>query len=137
MNKKQLEKFKQLLLEQQREILGSAGASSEDIDQLQGSPAADWVDRVTVDNAISSLIARESELARELDNIRDALLKIEKDTYGICEECGKEINHERLEAIPTARLCRDCQQEQEKNSQRETEFRGRSNIPKEVFDWYE
>ncbi|HDL78768.1 MAG TPA: TraR/DksA family transcriptional regulator, partial [Bacteroidetes bacterium] len=106
MNKKQLEKFKRLLLEQQREILGSAGASSEDIDQLQGSPAADWVDRVTVDNAISSLIARESELARELDNIRDALLKIEKDTYGICEECGKEINHERLEAIPTARLCR-------------------------------
>jgi RNA polymerase-binding transcription factor DksA len=58
-------------------------------------------------------------------------------TYGICEHCGKAINEGRLEAIPTARLCRDCQQEEEKNASGVNEFRGTNNIPKEIFEWYD
>ncbi|NOY79044.1 MAG: TraR/DksA family transcriptional regulator [Calditrichaeota bacterium] len=137
MDKKQLEKIRELLLDRQRELLSDAGASVEDIDQLQSAPAADWVDRVTVDSAVSSMIARESGLAKELEDIKDALIKIEKGTYGICERCGQEINQERLEAIPTARLCRECQQQEEKNMRRGEDFRGAGNIPKEVFEWYE
>jgi len=137
MKKEQLERFRELLLNRQRELLSDAGASSEDIDELQSSPAADWVDRALADKAVSSLIARESGLAKELDDIKDALIKIEKGTYGICEQCGKEINPERLEAIPTARLCRDCQQEKERNMRRGEDFRGSGNIPKEVFEWYD
>ncbi len=137
MNKEQFEKFRELLLDRQRELLSNAGASTEDIDQLQSAPAADWVDRVTVDSAVSSIIARQSGLAKELEDIKDALIKIENGTYGICERCGKEINIERLEAIPTARLCRDCQQREETNTRRGEDFRGSGNIPKEVFEWYE
>ncbi len=137
MNKKQLEKFRELLLNRQRELLSDAGASSEAIDELQSFPTADWVDRASVDNAVSSMIARESGLAKELEDIKDALIKIEKGTYGICKQCGKEINLERLEAIPTARLCRECKQQEERNMQRGEDFRGSGNIPKEVFEWYE
>ncbi len=137
MNKEQLEKYRKLLLDRQRELLSDAGASAEDIDELQSTPAADWIDRVTVDDAVSSMIARKSGLAKELEDIKDALIKIENGTYGICEQCGKEINEERLEAIPTARLCRDCQQEQEKNAGGGRDTRGLNNIPKEIFEWYE
>ncbi len=137
MTKEKLEKYRKLLLDRQREILSNAGASAEDIDQLQATPAADWVDRVSVDNAVSSMIARESGISRELEDIRVALQKLNEGTYGICEHCGKAINEERLEAIPTARLCRDCQQEEEKNASGVNEFRGTNNIPKEIFEWYD
>lgn len=49
-------------------------------------------------------------LQQRMDDVRVALGKIEKGTYGLCERCGEEITHERLEAIPAARLCISCKQ---------------------------
>lgn len=49
-------------------------------------------------------------LMTRLDDVRVALRKIPQGTYGLCERCGKEINPERLEAIPAARLCISCKQ---------------------------
>lgn len=43
-----------------------------------------------------------------------ALTKLEKGTYGICEECGKPIAAERLGAIPYATLCIDCKAKRER-----------------------
>lgn len=42
--------------------------------------------------------------------IDNALRKIykESDRYGICENCGRDIPHERLEMVPWARFCLDC-----------------------------
>ncbi len=137
MNKKQMENLKQLLLQRQQEILEQVGASSEDIGNLQGENAADWVDRVTLDDAMNSLMSKESDLARELEAIADALEKIEKGTYGICESCGKEISYERLEAVPTARLCVECKNQMEKSQSRGMNHRGPSSIPSEIFEWYE
>lgn len=137
MNKKQLEALKKQLLERQQEILRQAGASSDDIGNLQGENAADWVDRVTLDDAMNSLMSKESDLARELEAISDALKKIEEGTYGICESCGKEIAYERLEAVPTARLCVECKNKLEKSQSRGFNHRGPSSIPSELFEWYE
>ncbi len=56
------------------------------------------------------------DLARvRLGKIEEALEKIEKGAYGICEVCGEEIPDARLEAVPTAALCFRCQQEREEN----------------------
>ena len=46
-------------------------------------------------------------------DIKEALNKIDKRTYGICEFCGKEIGFERLDAHPTAKLCIKCQKEEQ------------------------
>jgi RNA polymerase-binding transcription factor DksA len=35
---------------------------------------------------------------------------VDRGSYGQCERCGKEIGPERLEAVPTARLCISCAQ---------------------------
>jgi RNA polymerase-binding transcription factor DksA len=49
-----------------------------------------------------------------LTEINDALDRIEKGTFGRCEECGKEIPRERLNAVPYARYCvQDAQKLQE------------------------
>lgn len=49
----------------------------------------------------------------ELDQIDYALERIENGTYGVCEECEKPINPERLRALPFASLCISCKRSQE------------------------
>lgn len=50
----------------------------------------------------------------ELEDIQRALRKIEQSTYGVCEECGKPIADERLEAKPWARYCIVHQEQMER-----------------------
>jgi len=42
-----------------------------------------------------------------------ALRRIEEKTYGLCETCGRPIKVERLKAVPWARLCIACKEEEE------------------------
>lgn len=137
MEDKKLEILRQLLQERQQEILSQVGASSEDIGSLQGENAADWVDRVSLDDAMNNLMSKESELAQELEKILEALQKIEKGEYGICEKCKQEISFDRLEAVPTAKYCIRCKNELEKQQRRGPNSRGPSSIPTEVFEWYD
>ncbi len=48
-----------------------------------------------------------------LEQIDDAMRRIDAGTYGVCERCGERIEPERLEAIPYARLCMDCKRRDE------------------------
>ena len=50
------------------------------------------------------------ELKDKVSNIDDALFRIADGTYGVCINCAKEIDIERLTVIPTASLCLDCEQ---------------------------
>jgi DnaK suppressor protein len=52
----------------------------------------------------------------KLQQIDDALERIDAGNYGVCESCGLEIGEERLTAMPFSRLCRDCQEDQERES---------------------
>jgi DnaK suppressor protein len=45
--------------------------------------------------------------------IRAALDRIDRGTYGICDECGEEIPRERLVVVPAAIRCAPCQSERE------------------------
>ncbi len=51
--------------------------------------------------------------ANTIDQIDQALAKIEEGTYGTCEDCGEHISLERLEAIPFATLCIECKKRRE------------------------
>jgi len=46
---------------------------------------------------------------QQLQETEDALARIEDRTYGLCEACGAEISPQRLEILPSARLCVTCQ----------------------------
>lgn len=58
-----------------------------------------------------SLLHNEEQLLEEIDA---ALDRIQKGTFGQCEECGTAIPRPRLQAVPYARLCVDCARKQEK-----------------------
>ncbi len=48
----------------------------------------------------------------QLLDVNKALERIDEGTYGICTNCGKPIQAERLEALPSAELCIDCQRKE-------------------------
>jgi len=55
-------------------------------------------------------------------SIDEALARCADGSYGMCEACGLEIAEERLRALPFTRLCRDCQQEQEREARSQRRF---------------
>jgi RNA polymerase-binding protein DksA len=54
-------------------------------------------------------ISMVEQLEDQLEEIDTALQRIEDGTYGQCTNCGNSILPERLEALPQAELCIDCQ----------------------------
>jgi DnaK suppressor protein len=63
--------------------------------------------------------AQKAKLAKDLDSLQehekkmvlameDALQRLADGTYGQCADCGKEIGHERLEAVPWTKRCVKC-----------------------------
>lgn len=61
------------------------------------------------------LASNEQELLNQID---DALRKIDEGRFGICEICSKPITQKRLIAVPYARFCIKCQAEEEKKKRR-------------------
>ncbi len=59
--------------------------------------------------------ALRQNLQRLLGQVNDALEKLDKGTYGLCEDCGGKIDHARLKALPYATLCIQCQQQRERS----------------------
>lgn len=53
-------------------------------------------------------LSLEHAMELRLKDIDHALDKIKKNKYGICEDCGKKITQDRLEAKPEARNCKSC-----------------------------
>ncbi|MFL7871842.1 MAG: TraR/DksA family transcriptional regulator [Anaerolineales bacterium] len=60
--------------------------------------------------------ARRMSLLEQLEErvveVNKALKRIDEETYGICTNCGKTILPERIEALPYAELCIECQRKE-------------------------
>jgi len=80
-------------------------------DRLNDNAASD------TDAAEESGHERVSALKKEIDKnlvrIKKALARIRVGNYGICKECGKMINTDRLAIDPTAEYCVQCQKKRE------------------------
>lgn len=62
-----------------------------------------------------AMVARDFEEIRDIDA---ALRRIGDGNFGICIDCGAEINHERIIAYPTAKRCFSCQVQHERTYKR-------------------
>lgn len=86
---------------------------AEDIDSVLG-PALDEGDLSILEIGRDVDYGLLSMYTKTLKNINQALERLDEGTYGICEECGQEIAEKRLEVIPFALYCVQCQREKEK-----------------------
>ena len=84
-----------------------SGSEASGSGMHQGDAGSDAYDR---DFALS-VLAKEQDALYEIEQ---ALRRIDRGVYGLCEMSGKPIPHARLEAIPFARLTVECQGQWEK-----------------------
>lgn len=101
------------LLEQNLDVLLKGGGELNALIDYFKDENADPLDRASVELHASlgfRFRERDSNLIRK---IREALERLEDDTFGICEECGREISEKRLQARPIATLCIKCKVKQE------------------------
>ena len=107
------ERFKQILLEKRKEIVGNVNEMEDealkksrldatgDLSSMPIHMADIGTDNYEQEFALG-LMDSERKLLKEID---DALQRIEQGTYGICEASDKPIANARLEAKPWARYC--------------------------------
>jgi DnaK suppressor protein len=77
---------------------------------IDDSETPDPVDLAVKNYSKNVMLAVSENESRQLALIDEALLRVEDEEYGSCQNCEKEINPKRLAAIPWARYCLDCQQ---------------------------
>ena len=117
MDKTFLENMKVKLLEQKKTLLDSLADQSEDMKNLvktvesgdEADVAADVIDR----QLLTSIGTQD---AIRLQQIENALDRINQDKYGRCIKCGKEIPEERLEVLPYALMCIQCASAEERKN---------------------
>lgn len=77
---------------------------------VDDSETPDPVDLAVRNYSKNVMLAVSENESRQLLLIDEALLRIEDDEYGFCQNCEKAITPKRLAAIPWARYCLDCQE---------------------------
>jgi len=108
------------LLENERKRLteemtqSQTNASSQE-ERREGSPFGKREEEATETLELEKRLTLENRIRQELARVEHALDKIEKGTYGLCDNCGKPIPLERLEALPQASLCMNCKELLTKN----------------------
>jgi len=110
MNPSDLIRYKELLLAKRR-TLTSAKVGTESPAPSSGGEKGDLVD-----HASAALEAEVQMRLRETDSkllraIDEALARIERNTFGVCQACLKPISAARLDAVPWSRLCRECKEQ--------------------------
>jgi RNA polymerase-binding protein DksA len=125
MNKRDLDKFEKLLLAKRHQVIEEFGllknaSMDTTIKEKTGdlsSYSYHMADQGTDAMEREKTFYFASKSGRLLYHIDQALRRVRSKTYGKCEECGEQINRERLEAVPHARLCINCKElEEQKKS---------------------
>jgi len=107
----------QMLMRKRQEILkeieGSLGQSLIEDKQRRLESARDVGDQALMDLDRELGISLMEMRNRRRQAIDAALTRLTQATYGICAECGVEISERRLDAVPFAKLCVECQSKEE------------------------
>src|SRR3954463_13918418 len=104
MTHEQLDHFRRMLLAQ-RDTMNDRILTAQHQAQDVIDPTEDPEDQMVRSDIADSALRLASSRTMQEHEISDALLRIERGEYGVCDECGGEIELERLEAVPTATLC--------------------------------
>ncbi len=111
------EVLQQMLMRKRQEILkgieGSLGQSVIEDQQRRLESARDVGDQALMDLDRQLGISLMEMRDRRRQAIDESLARVTEGTYGICAECGVEISERRLEAVPFAKLCVECQSKEE------------------------
>jgi DnaK suppressor protein len=111
MSKLNLKDLKKRLTDERTLLIEKLKGNDLSVDDAETPDPVDLAVRNYSKNVMLAVSENES---RQLTEVDEALLRIEDEEYGTCLNCEKAINPKRLQAIPWARFCLDCQELLEK-----------------------
>ncbi len=114
LKKKDLKRFRDILLAKKKEILRNAQRTLNEDMTLDSDDLPDEMDLASSEYLHSftfRLRGREKVFLQKIDH---ALEKIKEGSFGVCEQCGEPISMKRLEARLETTLCIRCKEDQER-----------------------
>ncbi|MGH7279863.1 MAG: TraR/DksA family transcriptional regulator [Candidatus Rokuibacteriota bacterium] len=109
MKKDRLASFKKRLLEKQRQLVEEVGRSAVYGKDQEDDSIKDLGDQANTAYTREFFFELGNGDRRLLRDVVSALQRIDDGSFGACERCGEAISDKRLEALPFARHCIDCQ----------------------------
>jgi len=116
LDKKEKEKYKKILLEKKEEIKNKLSEFYSESKELETGIAQDVADKAESSYIKEFLLSLSNKDRNQLLMVDEALKRIEKNTFGLCQRCNKKINEKRLNAIPWTPYCINCQEKEEGES---------------------
>ena len=116
MTKKDREYYRKKLTEKKQKILERLNGYYEESKDIETDIAKDPIDKAEssyTKEFLLSLSDTERELLLQIDQ---TLLRLQRDEFGRCQSCQKDIGKKRLEAVPWSPLCIDCQEKAEEET---------------------
>jgi DnaK suppressor protein len=107
MTKRQTQKIRQRLQEKLTDITGNGALRQELVTEWSSDP----MDQVQARQDLDLTVHTIDSTYKTRKAIETAIELLESGEYGICLDCGENINPKRLEAIPWTTLCVSCQEE--------------------------
>ncbi|HEY7615614.1 MAG TPA: TraR/DksA family transcriptional regulator [Terriglobales bacterium] len=113
MDKKRLELYKKRLLERQAQLQDIVSKAEQDGREADEEVAQDIADKATNSYTKEFLFKKSNDDRFIMQLIQEALERMEDGSYGSCVACEGEMQQKRLDAVPWARHCIECQEKQE------------------------
>jgi len=114
MPKRELEKYRRLLMDKKNSLLSELAKTKNAEEETTEESTQDIADKAVSSYTREFLYSLNDSERNTIQQIDQALARIDDGTYGFCLNCGSAMNEKRLTAIPWSRHCVDCQELAEK-----------------------
>ncbi len=114
MDRKKLEYYRKKLLKKREELSQVVHRTENYGRSAESGDTQDIADMASSSYTKEFFFSKSNNDRFILQLIDEAIKRIEEDSYGSCVNCGKDVQQKRLEAVPWARHCIECQELQEK-----------------------
>jgi DnaK suppressor protein len=109
MRKDRVAQFRKRLVEKHRQLSEEVGRTALYGKDQEDDSIKDLGDQANTAYTREFFFELGNGDRRLLRDVVSALKKIDEGSFGTCERCGEAIAEKRLEALPFARYCIDCQ----------------------------
>jgi len=116
LSKKEKEEFRKLLLERKNSIIRKLSQFYHESKEIETDTALDVADKAETSYTKEFLLGLTDSEREQLQLIDQALERLEKGEYGLCQVCHQEIGKKRLQIIPWTPYCINCQEKIERGA---------------------
>jgi len=113
MDRKKVEVYRRRLLDRQEELRRLVFKSDQDGREADEEATQDVADKAANAYTKEFLFHQSDDNRQILQLVQEALERIKHSSYGVCVACNREVQAKRLEAVPWARHCIECQEKQD------------------------